>query len=79
MVRRKTIYEYDRVHFDKTDIRNWTSIYLKVLPTCLEYLDCHSCLTQSGSLEVSNVNFKLLHLCKELYYTIFENELQWAH
>lgn len=44
-VRRKTIYEYDRVHFDKQDIRNWTAIYLKALPTCLDSKSCTDCMT----------------------------------
>ncbi|KAK4880268.1 hypothetical protein RN001_008414 [Aquatica leii] len=44
-VRRKTIYEYHRVHFNKDDIKNNTVIYLKALPTCLNSKDCHACLT----------------------------------
>nr|CAI5856586.1 unnamed protein product [Callosobruchus analis] len=31
--RRKTIFEYDRVNINKTEIRNWTSVYLAALPT----------------------------------------------
>ncbi|CAH0558199.1 unnamed protein product [Brassicogethes aeneus] len=45
-VRRKTIYEYHRVNFPKEDIKNWTVIYLKALPTCLESKDCETCLTK---------------------------------
>lgn len=44
-IRKKTIYEYHRVNFQKEDIKNWTVIYLQALPTCLKYQDCHSCLT----------------------------------
>ncbi|KAF2894535.1 hypothetical protein ILUMI_11637, partial [Ignelater luminosus] len=44
-VRRKTIYEYHRVHFNKEDIKNSTVIYLKSLPTCLDSKDCNTCLT----------------------------------
>ncbi|CAH1127814.1 unnamed protein product [Ceutorhynchus assimilis] len=42
-VRRKTIYEYHRVTFNKEEIKNWTSIYLTALPTCLDLLNCTSC------------------------------------
>ncbi|XP_019867094.1 plexin domain-containing protein 2 [Aethina tumida] len=42
-VRRKTIYEYHRVNFAKEDVKNWTVIYLKALPTCLDHKDCESC------------------------------------
>ncbi|XP_055389126.1 plexin domain-containing protein 1-like [Condylostylus longicornis] len=41
--RRKTIYEYHRVNFNEQDIQNNTIIYLRALPTCLEYTDCESC------------------------------------
>ncbi|XP_076253923.1 plexin domain containing lethal (1) G0289 [Rhynchophorus ferrugineus] len=43
-VRRKTIYEYHRVAFKKEEIRNWTAIFLKALPNCLDYRDCKSCV-----------------------------------
>ncbi|CAH1183532.1 unnamed protein product [Phaedon cochleariae] len=46
LVRRKTIYEYDRVHFNKTYIKDWTTIYLSALPTCLDAHDCETCLTR---------------------------------
>ncbi|XP_028127959.1 plexin domain-containing protein 2 [Diabrotica virgifera virgifera] len=46
LVRRKTIYEYDRVHFNKTYIKNWTTIVLRALPTCLDATDCNTCLTR---------------------------------
>ncbi|XP_020292804.1 plexin domain-containing protein 2 isoform X2 [Pseudomyrmex gracilis] len=43
-VRRKTIYEYHRVHFNQEDIKNCTVIYLKALPTCLNMNNCRDCL-----------------------------------
>ncbi|XP_050315291.1 plexin domain-containing protein 2 [Anthonomus grandis grandis] len=52
-VRRKTIYEYHRVSFNKEEIRNWTAIYLKALPTCLDLLNCSSCLTNQLGLNCS--------------------------
>ncbi|XP_047367717.1 plexin domain-containing protein 2 isoform X2 [Vespa velutina] len=45
-VRRKTIYEYHRVNFNRQDIKNWTVIYLRALPTCLEMDNCTDCLTK---------------------------------
>lgn len=51
-VRRKTIYEYHRVHFSREDIKNWTSIYLSALPTCLSFKDCTSCVTKFADLKV---------------------------
>nr|CAH7743493.1 unnamed protein product [Callosobruchus chinensis] len=45
--RRKTIFEYDRVNINKTEIRNWTSVYLAALPTCLSSNDCVSCVTKN--------------------------------
>ena len=45
-VRRKTIYEYHRVNFNRQDIKNWTVIYLNALPTCLEMDNCKDCLTK---------------------------------
>ncbi|KAJ8938022.1 hypothetical protein NQ314_011634 [Rhamnusium bicolor] len=50
-VRRKTIYEYHRVNFAKEDIKNWTVIYLKALPTCLSNHDCTSCLNSDTSFQ----------------------------
>ncbi|CAB0036450.1 unnamed protein product [Trichogramma brassicae] len=44
--RRKTIYEYHRVTFNRQDIKNWTAIYLKALPTCLQMDNCNDCLTK---------------------------------
>ena len=46
VVRRKTIYEYHRVHFNRQDINNYTVIYLTALPTCLEMDNCNDCLTK---------------------------------
>ncbi|CAG9854725.1 unnamed protein product [Phyllotreta striolata] len=46
LVRRKTIYEYDRVNFNKTFIKDWSTIVLKALPTCLDATDCNSCLSR---------------------------------
>ncbi|XP_015108872.1 plexin domain-containing protein 2 [Diachasma alloeum] len=45
-VRRKTIYEYHRVNLSRQDIKNWTVICLKALPTCLEMDNCLDCLTK---------------------------------
>lgn len=45
-VRRKTIYEYHRVNFNRQDIKNCTVIYLKALPTCLNFDNCLDCLTK---------------------------------
>ncbi|XP_077280188.1 plexin domain containing lethal (1) G0289 [Temnothorax americanus] len=45
-VRRKTIYEYHRVNFNRQDIKNCTVIYLKALPTCLNFDNCRDCLTK---------------------------------
>ncbi|XP_069690038.1 plexin domain-containing protein 2 isoform X1 [Periplaneta americana] len=46
-VRRKTIYEYHRVNFNRHDIKNWTVIVLHALPTCVDLKDCDSCLSMS--------------------------------
>ncbi|KAL6431547.1 hypothetical protein ACFW04_007250 [Cataglyphis niger] len=45
-VRRKTIYEYHRVNFNRQDIISCTVIYLKALPTCLNFDNCWDCLTK---------------------------------
>ncbi|KAM0729233.1 Plexin domain-containing protein 2 [Formica fusca] len=45
-VRRKTIYEYHRVNFNRQDIKSCTVIYLKALPTCLNFDNCWDCLTK---------------------------------
>lgn len=50
-VRRKTIYEYHRVNFKSQDIRNWTVIYLRALPTCLEMNNCNECLNKTTGFE----------------------------
>ncbi|KAG6796256.1 plexin domain-containing protein 2 isoform X1 [Apis mellifera caucasica] len=50
-VRRKTIYEYHRVNFNRQDIKNWTVIYLNALPTCLEMDNCRDCLTKLKGFE----------------------------
>ncbi|XP_003700501.1 plexin domain containing lethal (1) G0289 [Megachile rotundata] len=50
-VRRKTIYEYHRVNFNRQDIKNWTVIYLNALPTCLEMDNCKDCLTKLKDFE----------------------------
>ncbi|XP_043507349.1 plexin domain-containing protein 2 [Frieseomelitta varia] len=50
-VRRKTIYEYHRVNFNRQDIKNWTVIYLHALPTCLEMDNCRDCLTKLKGFE----------------------------
>ncbi|KAG5684350.1 hypothetical protein PVAND_013585 [Polypedilum vanderplanki] len=43
--RRKTIFEYHRVNFPGPDIRNFTRIVLKPLPTCHTFTDCQTCLS----------------------------------
>ncbi|KAK9888577.1 hypothetical protein WA026_000817 [Henosepilachna vigintioctopunctata] len=48
-IRRKTIYEYHRVNFQKQHIQNGTVIILKALPTCLDQTDCETCLTKKTS------------------------------
>ncbi|XP_034945944.1 plexin domain-containing protein 2 [Chelonus insularis] len=45
-VRKKTIYEYHRVHFNRQNIINSTVIYLRALPTCLQMENCTDCLTK---------------------------------
>uniref|UniRef100_A0A1B6C4U2 PSI domain-containing protein n=1 Tax=Clastoptera arizonana TaxID=38151 RepID=A0A1B6C4U2_9HEMI len=52
-IRRKTIYEYHRVNFRKEEIKNWTVIYLKALPTCLSEKSCKSCLMANIGFECS--------------------------
>ncbi|KAL1497008.1 hypothetical protein ABEB36_008040 [Hypothenemus hampei] len=49
-VRKKTIYEYHRVAFSKNDIKNWTAIYLRALPTCLDLHNCTSCVVNDLNL-----------------------------
>ncbi|KAJ8687503.1 hypothetical protein QAD02_023297 [Eretmocerus hayati] len=51
LTRRKTIYEYHRVNFRGTDIKNWTAIYLKALPTCLQMENCNDCLTKVSDFD----------------------------
>ncbi|XP_074030965.1 plexin domain containing lethal (1) G0289 [Leptinotarsa decemlineata] len=65
LVRRKTIYEYDRVHFNKTYIKNWTTIILKALPTCQDARDCKTCLTRE--LTVTCRWCPLMNKCSEGY------------
>lgn len=45
-VRRKTIFEYHRVQFDKKELKNGTVIYLRPLPTCQNKNTCESCLAK---------------------------------
>lgn len=49
-IRRKTIYEYHRVTFNRDDIKNWTVIYMKALPTCVNLKDCYSCVAHNTTL-----------------------------
>lgn len=51
VARRKTIYEYHRVTFNRADIKNWTAIYLKALPTCLQLDNCQDCLTKNHEFD----------------------------
>ncbi|KAF6198578.1 hypothetical protein GE061_008326 [Apolygus lucorum] len=50
-VRRKTIYEYHRVNFNKEDIKDWTVINLTPLETCLSYSTCETCLNHDTSFD----------------------------
>ncbi|XP_044752690.1 plexin domain-containing protein 2 isoform X2 [Coccinella septempunctata] len=45
-LRRKTIYEYHRVNFQREVIKNGTVIFLKALPTCLDANNCTNCLAK---------------------------------
>ncbi|XP_004536674.1 plexin domain-containing protein 2 [Ceratitis capitata] len=49
--RRKTIYEYHRINLSNTGISNSTIIYLKALPTCLDYKDCAACSNHKTSFD----------------------------
>lgn len=55
VVRRKTIFEYHRVQFDKKDLKNGTVIYLKPLPSCQSKTTCESCLAKDANFEVSHI------------------------
>jgi len=69
VVRRKTIYEYHRVNFNRQEIMNWTVIVLHALPTCVDQRDCASCLTMSTNFEVSYLCSPLIAIqCDE--YTL---------
>lgn len=48
---RKTIFEYHRVNFPGMEIKNFTTIKLKPLPTCLTFTDCQSCLKNAISFK----------------------------
>lgn len=50
-VRRKTIYEYHRVAFERGSIQNGTVIWLTALDTCLDFKDCHSCVSELRQLQ----------------------------
>ncbi|XP_067638787.1 plexin domain-containing protein 2 isoform X2 [Eurosta solidaginis] len=49
--RRKTIYEYHRVNLSNNGISNATIIYLKALPTCLDYKDCAACSNHNTAFD----------------------------
>ncbi|XP_054727149.1 plexin domain-containing protein 2 isoform X2 [Anastrepha obliqua] len=49
--RRKTIYEYHRINLSNTGISNSTIIYLKALPSCLDYKDCAACSNHKTSFD----------------------------
>lgn len=63
LLRRKTIYEYHRVNFRKEDIKNNTVIYLKALPTCLDYTDCESCTNTKNNTSMQCVWCPALQKC----------------
>uniref|UniRef100_A0A8D8SHH4 Plexin domain-containing protein 1 n=2 Tax=Cacopsylla melanoneura TaxID=428564 RepID=A0A8D8SHH4_9HEMI len=44
---------YDPITFTSDVISNWTSILLSPLPTCSDYKDCTSCLSQTVKLNCS--------------------------
>uniref|UniRef100_A0A8D8YM00 receptor protein-tyrosine kinase n=1 Tax=Cacopsylla melanoneura TaxID=428564 RepID=A0A8D8YM00_9HEMI len=44
---------YDPITFTSDVISNWTSILLSPLPTCSDYKDCTSCLSQAVKLNCS--------------------------
>lgn len=48
VARRKTIYEYHRVNFELHTISNNSVIYLKALPTCIQFTDCQNCVTNTS-------------------------------
>ncbi|KAJ9580217.1 hypothetical protein L9F63_004117, partial [Diploptera punctata] len=50
-VRRKTIYEYHRVNFERQDITNWTVIILNALQTCVDFKDCDGCLSATTGFQ----------------------------
>lgn len=50
-VRRKTIFEYHRIHFDKKILRNWTVIYLRPIHMCQNKTTCELCLSKDSPLE----------------------------
>ncbi|XP_053674034.1 plexin domain-containing protein 2 [Anopheles nili] len=47
--KQKTIYEYHRVNFGQTEVKNDTIITLTALPTCFSFKDCESCITHEGA------------------------------
>ncbi|XP_023238772.1 plexin domain-containing protein 2-like [Centruroides sculpturatus] len=44
-IRRKTIYEYNRIEMKRDEIGNFTAIVFTALPTCLSFNDCQSCIS----------------------------------
>lgn len=55
--RRKTIYEYHRVNFESSYIQNGTIIYINSEPTCLDFKDCQSCVSNSVKSAVSSIYY----------------------
>ncbi|XP_035793727.1 plexin domain-containing protein 1-like isoform X2 [Anopheles albimanus] len=47
--KQKTIYEYHRVNFGQSEVRNGTIITLTALPTCFSFNDCRSCIMHIGA------------------------------
>uniref|UniRef100_A0A2M4CWZ4 Putative extracellular protein tem7 n=2 Tax=Anopheles darlingi TaxID=43151 RepID=A0A2M4CWZ4_ANODA len=47
--KQKTIYEYHRVNFGQSEVRNGTIITLTALPTCFSFNDCGSCILHVGA------------------------------
>uniref|UniRef100_A0A2M3Z0W0 Putative extracellular protein tem7 n=1 Tax=Anopheles braziliensis TaxID=58242 RepID=A0A2M3Z0W0_9DIPT len=47
--KQKTIYEYHRVNFGQSEVRNGTIITLTALPTCFSFNDCGSCILHAGA------------------------------
>lgn len=50
-IRRKTVYEYNRIHITDLGISNNTVLYFTALPTCNTFKNCSTCLSSGSKLE----------------------------